>query len=440
MRRIAIIAACVLAVIGMTPQALADSTLVVKGFYVDDSTSQWPGFDATPCGGTDVVGNYTNFIDIVAGSSTWPLDNALNAPTTTRSWEISYPSTPNPANAYGASVFAQSASAFQTFKIDVNGSASGQSTIYAYNQGNFWAGKFPVTAAASGWNTVDVSNQTFTWYHYSPGTPTTPPPLISTTPFTGTPAQFEATNGKPTYGYTADIGFGCDGHPFTFQNLQYGATGSVVTDVFSSLKDPLTIGHSTSKITAGSSVSIRGGSKFAYGDSMLLQARPATSSRWSTIATLPIRTGRPSCTTSGTGSSQTYACWWRYSKAASPKVTTVYRWWEAGNEESDAVSSGTTTISVETRIRATWPKSIYHGSTFAVTGTTYPAKPGSVVTLYGKHGTTTYKLGKATVDRYGKFRVTGRVSSRGTWSFWITIPAVSGDLAGKSAAKSMYVN
>lgn len=194
------------------------------------------------------------------------------------------------------------------------------------------------------------------------------------------------------------------------------------------------IGRSASKITAGSGVTIRGGSKFAYGYSVVLQSRPATSSRWSTVTTLPMPTGSRSCTTSGT-----YICWFRFSKLAYPKVTTVYRWFEPGNESTDPGYSGTTTISVATRIRATWPKTIYRGSTFAVTGTTYPAKPGSVITLYGKHGTTSYKLGHATVDRYGKFRVTGRVSSRGTWSFWITIPAVSGDLAGKSAVKSMYV-
>ncbi|MGN6723708.1 MAG: hypothetical protein ACTHJM_13945 [Marmoricola sp.] len=436
MRRIAVIAACVLAIVGLTPQALADSTLTVKGFNYDSSTSHWPGLDATPCGGTNVVGNYNNYLDIVAGSSTWPLDNAAGAPTTTRSWEISYPSTPSPANAYGAAVYPSAASDFQTFKIDVNGSTSGQSSIYAYNLHNFWAGKVAVTAPGTGWSTVDASNLTYTWYEYNYGTgPSSPPTLITTTPYTGTAAQFEATYGKPGYGYSADIGFGCDGNAFTFQNLQWGATGSVTTDIFSTLKDPLMIARSTSKIVAGSSVTIRGGLKFAYGDTVKLQARPATSSTWSTVTTLPMPTGAPSCTTT----SGNFICWHRFSKATSPKVTTAYRWYETGNVASDPSYSSTTTVSVATRIRATWPSTIYHGSTFSVTGTTYPAKPGSVVTLYGKHGTTTYKLGHATVDRYGKFHVYGKVGSRGTWSFWITIPAVSGDLAGKSGVKSEYV-
>ncbi|MGN6162803.1 MAG: hypothetical protein ACTHOG_14010 [Marmoricola sp.] len=427
MRRFAIIATCVIAILGLTQPAMADSTVAVKGFWLDDSTLNWPGIDSTPCGGTDIV---PTFYDSYLGIKSTPLDSA-NLPASTRSWEIGFNSSPTSSDAYGPQVFPQSASDLQTFQIDVNGSTSGQASIYAWNTGSVWVGKAAVSAPGSGWQTVNAAGLTYTWNDYtldSHGNPS----LSGVTPVTATAAQFEASHGLPADGYIAQIGFGCDNQPFYFQNVKVGAPGSVMTENFSSLADKLSISRSSSKVVAGSGVKIAGGSKFGYVSSVKLQSHPLTSSTWTTIATVPV--GARHC-----GGTTTYACWSPFSKGVYPKVSTAYRWVDPGSVATDPGKSSATTVYVATRISATWP-TVYRGRTFGVSGSTYPAKPGAVVTLYGKHGTSVYTLGHATVSRTGTFRVYGAVHLSGTWSFWITVPARTGDVAGKSAVKSEYVH
>jgi hypothetical protein len=123
-----------------------------------------------------------------------------------------------------------------------------------------------------------------------------------------------------------------------------------------------------------------------------------------------------------------------------PSVATTYRWYYPGSDAVDPAFSATTSVSVRTRLAPTWISAIHRGVRFSITGRTYPAKPGTTVTMWGRIGTTTYKLGYARVSSTGTFKIYGTATRFGTWSVWFTIPPVSGNLSGTSAHRTYSVS
>jgi hypothetical protein len=149
------------------------------------------------------------------------------------------------------------------------------------------------------------------------------------------------------------------------------------------------------------------------------KAYPATT--YSKVATL---------TTSSTGT---------VSKAVRPLANTTYQWRFAGDVTYAPRGSVTKTLSVATRLTLN-----VHDTTMKtsdklfVYGLTYPAKAGKTVSLVLRKTTGTVSTTSAVTRSDGSYGVVKGLTA-GTYDAWATIPAVSGNAAGKSAVVRVYV-
>lgn len=77
-------------------------------------------------------------------------------------------------------------------------------------------------------------------------------------------------------------------------------------------------------------------------------------------------------------------------------------------------------------------------ATLRARGTVFPAKPGATVTLWRTTASSTTKVGSATVQANGSYAI-NRTVTKGTWRVHVTVPASTGNLAGKSVTRTATV-
>lgn len=123
-----------------------------------------------------------------------------------------------------------------------------------------------------------------------------------------------------------------------------------------------------------------------------------------------------------------------------PSRRTEYRWSFAGNESYAADVSNIVVIKVHVRVTMHLEDStIRAGQRVAAVGRVYPPKPGVLASLWLYGPGTRLKLASALIKSDGSYRIT-KALSHGSKSLYVTVPAASGNLGGKSPSRSVYVN
>lgn len=131
------------------------------------------------------------------------------------------------------------------------------------------------------------------------------------------------------------------------------------------------------------------------------------------------------------------------SAPVAPVRNTSYKWIYKGTDSSPEIPGvASNTVSVNVRDLITKKLSattIAHGKTLTVTGTTYPAKPGTTVTLFRAVTGPDKALASAKVASNGTYKITKTFASAGRYNLYVFIPAVSGNLSNATAATRLTV-
>ena len=216
------------------------------------------------------------------------------------------------------------------------------------------------------------------------------------------------------------LGFGCDGQDFYFDAFAWGSAGNVA------ISSSQTIKAAPTTITAGQSSVITGVTTAHYvdGTPVDLEVKPYGSSSWRKAA--PVLA--PETT-------------WALRKSVALLKQASYRWHFLGTESGAESFSPVTTVKVKTALNATVvDRTLRRGQNLVVTGRTKPAKPGSIVKLWRKTASGPIVLARSRVRSDGTYKVAYPVNRAGTWTVYTTIPAVSGNLAGRSVNRSASVS
>jgi hypothetical protein len=115
-----------------------------------------------------------------------------------------------------------------------------------------------------------------------------------------------------------------------------------------------------------------------------------------------------------------------------PEAHTVYRWSFAGTWSFDGSVSEPFTVDVGTAVTAT-PERVADSDALVVSGSVTPAKPGIRATLWRVEGEDQVMVGGAPIAADGSYRVEVPEAQKTPGRYFVTVPAVSGNLAGTSA-------
>jgi hypothetical protein len=413
------------------PAALADTTQPEHLLAVDLPTIE--------AGGVLVaVNGCSASIDPPAGaaSPTFSITNTnldTLAPSTKRVWNFSF----QPGDVSGASggplVEVANSSDLAVFSEDVYNGTSGQAVVaYANADQTGWIGRAPIAGTAHAWAQVSGANRTYSWTQIDANR--TPTGVTST----GTIAAFATAHGQPTAGWGAALGFGCDAQSFGFQNLVYGDTPGNLTVVdYEDLTNNLASKPSASFVAAGGAVTVGGSSQYGGPSTAALSFRDATMSSYATAHSTVSATSVNDLTCSA--SATTFVCRNIFAGVVlHPKYNVTYRWCYGSTVAVQAACNSFGTIHVQATIAATFPSSISAGQRFTVSGKVTPLRPGTLVGLWGRHGTTTVRIGVATVTSAGTYSINASVGS-GAWTMWLTTANDKLNAAGKSASKTYTV-
>jgi hypothetical protein len=123
----------------------------------------------------------------------------------------------------------------------------------------------------------------------------------------------------------------------------------------------------------------------------------------------------------------------------SPTYNTTYMWKFAGNEQLAAGSSSYLTgkVRVSVTLRLEDP-SVPAGHAVVARGWVRPIKAGTYATMWRQSTSGSTKLGRGLIRSDGSYRIR-YVGPRGESSVHVTVPAVSGNLGGKSLSRSMSI-
>ena len=417
MRRTLLI--CMLLVTTLLPApAQADSLVVIRDL---NGTTPY-GLAGFACSGNPLAFNQDAGIGIQKGPETVPAG--------TRSWSYdglgggamgpyAFPSDPmkdvNVAEAwfYSANVESGLAVAFYQEPAD-------QGTQ------KLWAGT--VTIGLSGgqlstWTKISGIGLSYNWTKYEWTSqngyqPTGDPTVASTT--VGTFADAHGTSGLGGYA----LAMGCGGSKINYDKLVIGQTGSVTTYDFEALQTTTTMTTSSGTITAGQSKAIGGDLSplFQMGH-VRLEAKKFNATSWSLVGTgITGQQGEP------------------FSLSVKPLVQTSYRWRFVEIDAALGSTSSVITIKVRAKVTAAPVSKVVNlGSAIKIKGKVTPAKGGHTVTLWRKTATGKVKVGSAIIKADGTYLASTKASKVGTWKLLVTIPALSGNLAGTSPVVSVSV-
>lgn len=436
MRRLAAVALSVVALVGTTlPSASADTTHVARKIAVDLATFMAGGIpiDGSGCSTDTFPANMPpNF-----GISNSPLDT--NAASTQRVWNETFSSSSDTGGSYGPMVFPPDSSQLAVFSMDVYNGTSGQAVVYYYNaDGSGWVGRAPISGAANAWSQVSGANSTYVWTQFDTNFNPTGSTLSATIPTfvsggTGVPAHGQAPGG-----WAAGLEFGCDAHNFSFQNLVAGDTpGDLQVWDFEDLTNDVVSKPSASFVPANGAVTIGGSSQYGGPSTASLSFRDATMSSYATAHSAVSATSVSDLTCSDSPTS--FVCRNIFAGVAlHPKYNVTYRWCYGSTVAVQAACGTFGTIHVQATIAASLPSSISAGQRFTVSGKVTPLRPGTLVGLWGKRGTSTTRIGVATVTSAGTYSINASVGS-GTWTLWLTTANDKLNAAGKSASRTYTV-
>jgi hypothetical protein len=120
----------------------------------------------------------------------------------------------------------------------------------------------------------------------------------------------------------------------------------------------------------------------------------------------------------------------RASATVQPTRHTVYRWRFGGSSSAGGSMSPPFTVDVAAVVTA---QTVATDGARAVVGTVLPARAGSRVTLWRATTSGPVSLGRGVVDDDGGYRIPVPEDVTGHWSYFVTVPAGDGNLAGQSA-------
>jgi hypothetical protein len=429
MRRTAAVLVSTFALVaGLASPSSADTTYVARKLAVDLATFVADGIpiDGTGCGADFWPANEGPTFDI----ADTPLDT--NAPSASRVWTESFPTSDLTGASYGPMFFPDNSSQLAVFMMDVYNGTDGQAVVYYYNaDGSGYVGRAAVSGTANAWAQVSGANLTYTWTpfdtYFDVSGPTT----------SATISAFAVLHGQAQGGWSAAIEFGCDANDFAFQNTVYGDTPGDLTVVdYEDLTNDVVSKPSASFVKAGAAMTIGGSSQYGGPSSASLVYRDPTMSAYATAHSSVSATSVADVTCDD----DFVVCRNNFSGVGMhPKYNVVYRWCYGSTVAVTAACGSFATIHVQAVISPAFPSAIVNGRAFSVSGKINPLRPGTQVTLWGKKGTTTTRLGVATVSSTGTYKFTATVRSAGTWSLWVTSPNDKYNAAGKSATKAYTV-
>ena len=425
MRRTAAVFLSALALVAMTlPAASADTTTVARSIAVDAATASGVMLGDANCS-TAVVpaaipAPLTKILDT-------PLDSGL--PAATRIWAIK-PS--GSGNSYGPMVKVANHSFLGVFSLDVYNATSGQVVVWYLNaDGSGWVGRSTFTQSALTWATVSGgAGRSYTWTPFNSSHEITGPTS------TGNVDTFWAARGhEPAGGWIAGVEAGCDGKAVGWQRLVYGDTPGDLTIVdYEALTNNVVSKPSASFVSTSGAVTIGGSAQYGGPSSATLSFRDATMSSYATAGSASTAGSLLDLTCSGGVCRDPFA-----GVVLHPKYNVVYRWCYGSDVEVGAACGTFATIHVQAVIAATFPSSISAGHGFTVSGKVTPLRPGTLVGLWAKNGSTTVRIGTGNVSTTGTFSINATLGS-GTWTIWLTTANDKLNAAGKSVSRMYSVH
>jgi hypothetical protein len=411
-----------LAVVGLTPAAQADSTTVIHGldFPVDGSA----GLITSTCASPWIHPSFGSGGPTIAAT-----DDPTNPLGTSKfGWNFDGGTT----FAIGPYGFDATPGAAGTHDIRLNvttGVTHGFAIVFFFsnddhNTGNYWVGTAPVMKSVNGWYTVDAESLVMDWHHWNFGLST-----FDNTVTGQTRTTFVGGHGGDGDGAFEGFTFGC-GDDFYVDRLRVGPTGSVTTYDYERALTKTTASASPSTITAGGATTLKGvmtgtdGTPFSSA-TLTLEARPYGAASYSVV-------GGGTETNNGTQVPAT--------SVQHPTKQTSYRWHFAGSSSGTESYSSSITVSVHTRISIALKSArVKKNRSLIVTGTTYPHKAGYRVTLQRKIGSTWRTWTYVRTTSAGSYRIAKKMTSTGRWQIRVIVAAGGGNLNGTSAVKRLTV-
>jgi hypothetical protein len=276
-----------------------------------------------------------------------------------------------------------------------------------------WVGRAALTVAAGAWREVQAPGLTYTWTRYDLATRAP----AGRSAGSATVPDFQAGHGGDGAGFYA-LGLGCDGNPFKIDALRTGASGDVTTYDLEGYTTATGISGSATRVAAGDDVTVSGQvasdmiGPLAQG-LLVLEAQQYGEDGFSPVEGAAVRV-------SGGEASAT----------VQPRRHTVYRWRFGGSSSAGGSVSPPFTVDVAAVVTA---QTVTTDGARAVVGTVLPARAGSQVTLWQATASGPVSLGGSVVDTAGAYRIPVPEDVSGRWSYFVTVPAGEGNLAGQSA-------
>jgi hypothetical protein len=400
--------AAVAAALSVSP-AHADSQVVVRGL-------SFPADSATKLSIVGCEGVYDRRPEPIATYL------SRGGPAGTRSFKYDLAG----GNAVGSQSSVRSMAATTTAGLTVyapNGSAgvayAGYQAPADWSTKRFWVGRAGVTVGANDWQQIDATDLTYTWTQYDLGTLKP----VAQADGAATVSAFLAAHGGDGPGFYA-TGFGCDGQPFKIDSLRSGSAGAVTTYDLEGFTSTAGISGSASTITAGESVTLSGVVRDQWARTLphgllVLEEQKTGTHRFVPVegAAASLDAGDPTVT-------------------VQPEANTVYRWSFAGTWSFDGSVSEPFSVDVATAVTATTERLPDSGALVA-TGSVTPAKPGVSATLWRVVKGTQTVVGEAPIADDGSYRIEVPDAPRTFSRYVVTVPAVSGNLAGTSALQTV---
>ena len=400
--------AAVAAALSVSP-AHADSQVVVRGL-------SFPADSATKLSIVGCEGVYDRRPEPIATYL------SRGGPAGTRSFKYDLAG----GNAVGSQSSVRSMAATTTAGLTVyapNGSAgvayAGYQAPADWSTKRFWVGRAGVTVGANDWQQIDATDLTYTWTQYDLGTlkPVAQADGAATVP------AFLAAHGGDGPGFYA-TGFGCDGQPFKVDSLRSGSAGAVTTYDLEGFTSTAGISGSASTITAGESVTLSGVVRDQWARTLPHGLLVLEEQKTGTHRFVPVE-GAAGSLDAGDPTVM-----------VQPEDNTVYRWSFAGTWSFDGSVSEPFSVDVATAVTANTERLPDSGALVA-TGSVTPAKPGVSATLWRVVKGAQTVVGEAPIADDGSYRIEVPDAPRTFSRYVVTVPAVSGNLAGTSALQTV---
>lgn len=422
-----------LVLVGLSPPAEADSTVVQRGLTFP--SDGFTGLAATSCSATPWV----DPLSVNAQGRYAYTDDPANALGTSK---LGFTYSSGGQGAVGPYAYTPNPGTAGTFDIRINVTNSvsqGYAVVYFFSaadasNGSYWVGTAPITQSPNGWYTVDAESLSMDWHHYNMGTG-----AFDATVNGQTRTAFVAGHGGDGDGAFLGFTFGCDGGvlsaPSTyFDRLRVGTPGNVTTYDFEGLLTKTTIAKSASTITAGGSVILKGVTTGTDGQrlgsaKLTLEKKAYGASAWSVVndnvvATYNFETDHQTPAT----------------LTVSPTRQTSYRWRYPATPAGSESVSPYVTIGVRTKVTIVpTDLTVKKNKYLVIAGGTTPPKPGAKITLQRKVSGVWKTWATVNASTTGKYRLVKQMTTTGRWRIRTVASAGTGNLTGYSAEKVLTV-